>query len=142
MIWGTFNNGEPRLRVSVTLPGITVGSVAIDVVIDTGATHTCVHPFDAMFKLGIDPMLLTTPGLLGPVWKLSGVGGTADYQVHQAHYEFLHEDSRSAVRTNERIYIAVPTPENDTLPSLLGMDLLQHFTLHMDYRNGVLTLDE
>ena len=46
------------------------------------------------------------------------------------------------MRLHEKIYIAVPSPGNEMLPSLLGMDLLRQFKLYMDYRNGVLTLDD
>jgi hypothetical protein len=42
----------PVVRVSIHLPGITTGFVAVESLLDTGATDTCLHPQDAIIKVG------------------------------------------------------------------------------------------
>ena len=130
----------PVVRVSLHLPGLTTDFVAVDFLVDTGATDTYLHPLDAKIKLGIAPTVLANPQLWPQRRATNGIGGRVTCYVHPAIYVFHHDDGRIQQITHE-IEIAAPTLHNATLPSLLGIDLLRHFKVSMDYASQRLTLE-
>lgn len=77
-------------------------------------------------------------------WRLvevaQGVGGVATYFVVPCEYGFLHEDGQLQYIAGE-IRIAQLTPGNETLPSLLGRDVLAHFRLTVVLASGEVTLE-
>jgi hypothetical protein len=60
--------------------------------------------------------------------------------VWPATFQFQHDDGRVRQITHE-IEIARPSATNAMLPSLLGMDILRQFQVHMDYVGLQLTLE-
>lgn len=67
----------PVVRVSLHLPRITKDFVAIDFLLDTGATSTCLHPQDAMTKVGISMGALSRPDAWRQRAPMPGIGGYA-----------------------------------------------------------------
>lgn len=107
--------------------------------IDTGATVSCLHPFDAA-RFRILPDELDDPALWAKSESHGGVGGTGRYYVVRAFYGFTHEDGN--VQSIEgQIRLAQFTRANAELPSLLGWDILQHFRLTADWRTKMIALD-
>jgi hypothetical protein len=129
----------PVIQVSLHLPGLTPGFVTLDFLVDTGSTHTCVHPEDAKGRLGISDSMLSS-SLLWPSLRGShGVGGTAMSYVHPAVYGFRHDDGRFQ-QFHDEVHIAAPTRANERFPSLLGWDILRYFRLELDYIEQRVTL--
>ncbi len=128
----------PMVRVYVDLPGISGGFVPVDFLVDSGSMDTLLHPEDAVAKVGIDPVVLADPGQ----WQtrpIHGLGGRANSYVWQAVYAFRH-DNGSLQQLTRDILIAQPTAANSRLPSLLGMDILRHFQVHVDHAGRRVTL--
>ena len=122
----------PVIRASLHLPGITQDFVAIDFLVDTGATESYLHPQDAKVRVGIDPSMLAEPQRWPDRQVTNGIGGTVICYVRPAIFLFHHDDGQEQQITHE-ISIVPPTPANSVLPSILGMDVLSHFILSMDY---------
>jgi hypothetical protein len=122
----------PVVRAFLHLPGLSTDFVAIDFLVDTGSTHTCLHPQDAKIRVGLDPALLANPARWDRRHPNNGMGGVATYYVWPAVYHFEHDDGTVRQITHE-IDIAQPTATNSTLPSLLGMDVLRQFRVSVDY---------
>ncbi len=130
----------PVVRVSVDLPGITSGFVALDFLLDTGATDTCLHPQDAIIRIGIDPAALATPRSWSQSASSHGVGGVAGYYIQSAVYALRHDDGAWQQLDGE-IWIAQPTATNAVLPSLLGWNVLQHFKITADWSSQRVVLE-
>ena len=127
-----FANPLPMVRVGLFLPRITSDWVLVDFLLDTGADTTALHPPDAIFRAGIDRAALHQPGRWPNRGSAGGVGGSSEYYRHPAFYAFQHEDEHvQTVRAN--LWIARPSPANDSLESLLGWDILRHFRLELDW---------
>jgi hypothetical protein len=129
----------PVVRAAVHLPGITEDFVAVDFLVDTGSTHSCLHPQDAKVRVGIEPSALVDTSRWPRQQSTNGVGGSAIYYVWPAVYHFEHDDGTIRQITQE-IEIAQPTTTNATLPSLLGMDILRRFRLSVNYVGGTVVL--
>jgi hypothetical protein len=136
LITGSFGLGftrpMPTIQVSLQLPGITTGFVTLDFLVDSGSTDTCVHPYDAKWRLGIGTSMLASSQHWPDVRSSRGVGGTAMSYMHPAIYGFRHDDGRLQQFYDE-IQIAVPTADNSTLPSLLAWGLLRYYRIELDY---------
>ena len=130
----------PVVRVALYLPGITRDFVAFDFLIDTGSTHTCLHPQDAKIRIGIDPAALADASQWPDRRSNNGIGGSAAYYVWPAVYHFIHDDGSIRQITHE-IDIAQPTATNAMLPSLLGMDILRQFRVSVDFVGDQIILD-
>ena len=135
-----FARPMPVVRASLHLPGITSSFVALDFLLDTGATSTCLHPQDAIVRVGISPAALATPHLWPSVTSSQGIGGPAGYYSHPAVYAFRHDDG-TWQQIDEEICIAQPSPTNAVLPSLLGWNLLQHFKITIDWATQRVSLE-
>ncbi len=144
MIAGFFNpdvtSPEPYIRAYVLLPDVANVWIPLPLLVDTGSGATCVHPHDAVHRLGsrLDDLLDTTrwPGFE----VRGGVGGSAAYALTSARYAFRHDDGR-VQRIDTELRIAVPTAGNQGLPSILGWDILQHFTFTADWRARIVRLE-
>jgi len=129
----------PRVRVGVLLTGISQAWAVVDFVLDTGASATCLHPSDAIQEVGIDPVMLTDPSQWPTAVTFSGVGGGVDYFVTPARYALLHDDGQVQY-IDGTINVARWNAGNQTLPSLLGWDVLGKFSLFADPSSGRLEL--
>ena len=130
----------PVVRAYVLLPDLTTEFVAIDFLLDTGATHSCLHPQDVKLRLAIDAARLADSRKWPKLVSTTGIGGTAMGYAWPAVYQFVHDDGRVRQITHE-IEIAQPSATNSTLPSLLGMDILRQFRVSVDYVGLQVTLE-
>ncbi|MFN8558341.1 MAG: hypothetical protein U0531_13690 [Dehalococcoidia bacterium] len=145
MIHGHFDPAEPyrlapRLQVLIWLPDISRQLVAVDFLIDTGAARTSLHAVDTLGRLGISLRRLRDTAVWPGRSSVRGIGGHVDYVQTTAHYGFLHHDGRQQTIVAP-IQIAA-SDHADTLPSLLGLDILQRFDLSLSWRDGRVTLTE
>jgi predicted aspartyl protease len=122
----------PVVRATLQLPGLTQDFVAVDFLVDTGATSSCLHPRDAKIGLGIDPAMLADSSRWPSRRRSNGIGGMATSYVWPAVFQFEHDDGSMQQVTHE-IDIAQPSASNATLPSLLGMNVLRRFRVMVDY---------
>lgn len=76
--------------------------------------------------------MLANPAASPTQETTNGIGGSVRCSVQPAVYVFHHDDGRNQ-RIIDDIRIVPPTTGNATLPSLLGMDILRHFRLSVDY---------
>lgn len=136
MIEGSFRQGNsPHLLAFVELPRI--GSAAdVEFLIDTGSAISVLHPFDAR-AMGVvfDEHFSNEPAEVN-----LGVGGGGRFFREPAVLALTHADGALA-RYRIRIRVAVPSPANVTLPSVLGMDFIEHFRLTVSARERRVELD-
>ena len=67
----------------------------------------------------------------------SGLGGQIVYFREPAQLLF-DDDARGLERCDVDLLIAEPTLRNASLPSLLGLDILNHWRMNFDPRNDLL----
>lgn len=91
----------------------------VEFLVDTGAHRTCLHPRDAI-ALGMD---LTKLDYTEPSW---GIGGAAHYSPQDAYVLFFHGDIQVE---KVEVLVAQPTNDNLGLPSLLGRDIINRWTM-------------
>jgi hypothetical protein len=131
---------RPLIRVTLYLPGISRRWAPVDFLLDTGAATSCVHPQDAITRLGIDAQALRTPSAWPLQQAAHGVGGaTIDYMV-PIQFALRHDDG-SWDRYQHDLAIARPGPANQTLPSLLGWDILRHYRVVVDWPSRGIRLE-
>ena len=136
MIRGFFDGNSPYVEPAVQFDAL--GETAqIPFLLDTGAIVSVLSPRDTL-KLRIDITQLA--GL--PVERNLGFGGEAHYVVLETRLSFRDtvQDAPPFVLTFP-IRIAIPTPDNLPLPSILGMDFIRHFRLTLAAREGQVDLD-
>jgi hypothetical protein len=104
--------------------------------IDTGASHTTLHPRAATAMAGLSPNDLD-PANWGAHVEGRGVGGTLRYMIQPARYTFGHFDSNELEIIDGDIQIGELTAGSELLPSLLGWDLLQYFRIVFEGRESV-----
>ena len=111
----------------------------LEFVLDTGAEQSCLHPNDAMQKMGVPSHRLDDSS----TWPLAilggGVGGGASFYSCRAQYGFVHKDGVETLIPGA-IWVARLSATNRDLPSLLGRDVLQHFRLEIDGPNKTVSL--
>ena len=127
MIVGAFDTrGRSYVRCLVSIPRLgVVGDVTFRV--DTGADITCLHPGDGR-TLGIPFERLENP--VGG----RGVGGISQYFLEEASLVF-DNDGEQEVRPAP-LLIAKPDGANEGLPSLLGLNVINHWYMEYDPVNG------
>lgn len=144
MIAGYFglnlSQAMPTVLVSLRLPGITKDVVAVEFLVDTGATNPFLHPLDSITRVGIDRAALADPSVWPTQHPVAGIGGNATYYRHEAVYIFTHDDG-SEQRITRSIHIARPSASNSKLPSLLGTNILRHFKVSIDYASQRVILE-
>ena len=143
MITGSFNPSSrwsaPWLQASVFLPGLSTGWQSVAVLLDTGAAITCLHPTDAL-RIPIPLPRLDSEAGWQRVEPMVGIGGSAQNFVQAAQYRFLHGDGAQFV-TDGQIRIAQRSQVNQSLPSILGWDVLCHFRIVLDCSRGEVLLE-
>ena len=124
----------PLIRVGVNVGGITDRWDLVTFVLDTGATHTSIHPLDATRILGLSPASLDSANWPAERAGASqGIGGAANYLTCPAFYALYYEDNDKdppEIITGS-VEIAEMTSRNQSVPSLLGWDVLQHFEVRV-----------
>ena len=124
----------PYVSCRVRLPRFGLDR-RISFLMDTGADSTCLHPADAE-RLGVPFDLLRDEAYS------SGVGGSAAYYRERALLSFRDGSITSAY--NIQLLIASPTTSNMRLPSLLGRNIINRWSVLYEPINGRLecrTLD-
>ena len=135
MIRGYVAASSPFVTLQLSFQSINARPRELQFLIDTGAAVTVLHPADAT-SLGIDP----NADLAGVPEVNLGVGGGATFHRLMSRLEFTHDDG---TRTHYRfaLRIAVPDAANAVLPSILGMDFIQHFRLTVSVREDRVELE-
>lgn len=129
----------PMVRAAVFLPSITPEWVSVDFVLDTGASATCLHPLDAVFRAGIPVVHLLNPQFWPNQDTRQGVGGGALYFPWPTTYAFLQDDGQWK-EIEDTILIAQLTVRNTGLASLLGWNILDKFHLSVDWARRTIEL--
>ena len=132
MITGVFDPWYgPAVRGKVFVPRLARGG-EVWFRVDTGADFTCLHPNDSgALRIPFD-LLDADRSFIG-----YGVGGGNTFFIESAQLVFDDDDWGFEVRTIG-LRIAAPNPANASLPSLLGLDILNHWRMNFDPRNGLL----
>ena len=121
MIAGYYRGRRPMMRTHVTLPRLDAEG-QIDILVDTGAQVTCI--------LGPDGDVLNLPyeSLAQPA-TLHGVGGATVMYREPALLTFRDAEDGRIYRYRTEVRIGPRTGSANILPSLLGQDILQYWSL-------------
>lgn len=120
--------GHPFIRGVVQFPTLgLVGRIAF--LVDTGCGVTTIHPRDSQ-AMRLDFRLLRQAGVV------FGIGGRHREFAEEAEISFLH--GAQMVTYRKQIDIAPVSDHNRWFPSLLGMDIIQHWRMICDVHNGEL----
>mgnify|MGYP001589979239 CR=1 FL=1 len=104
--------------------------------LDTGAAVSVIHPVDAKsIGLELDEEFSAIPMEIN-----AGIGGGARYLREMSWLEFTQADGALS-RYRFALRIAVPDAANAVLPSILGMDFIQHFRLTVSVREERVELE-
>lgn len=137
MIQGYFGNYDvhpwPMIVAGVTIPSLSIIGI-VHFLIDTGSNNTNLSPKDAA-RFGVDASALVQAD------PVTGVGGKMAAVVAEATITLEH------LTFPTRIYVFVPSRRQRRtllgIPSVLGRDILSHFTLLVEQRTRqVLLLQE
>ena len=135
MIVGEFGlNGRPLVEGYLRLPlfGVTAN---ISFLVDTGADGTCIHPRDGR------PAAIPFDQLRRPITS-QGVGGRATYFRESAVLEFADGEARKIHSYEVTVNIAKPGVNSsdtiNTIYSLLGRDVIDHWRMVYDRAEGIL----
>ena len=128
MIRGEFRDGRPFVKCWIRFPRLGL-QADVPLLVDTGATLTCLHTRDANF-IGIPHRLLETPG------RMLGIGGVSRYFQEPAHLTFDDANGNPSYGYRIPIQIAEPTATSGAVPSLLGWDLLGRWGIDCDRQHG------
>ena len=132
MITGFFDHrGRAFVRCRLDIPRLNISGV-VEFRMDTGADGTSLHP-GASAQLGIPFDRLEVRNAL----VASGLGGQIIYFQEPAQLLF-DDDARGLERCDVDLLIAEPTLRNASLPSLLGLNILNRWRMNFDPRNDLL----
>lgn len=129
------------IRVLLYWPGISKSWAPVDFLLDTGAGTSVVHPLDATTRLGIADAVLRNPSTWPIQRTAHGIGGASSEYSVPAVYALQRDDGTWA-RHQKDLAIARPTPGHQTLPSLLGWDILRHYRVVADWPARSVRLEE
>jgi hypothetical protein len=138
-----FRHRSPLAMVvaGLILPHRSPTYTPVEFVIDTGATVSVVHPTDTRHVLRFTPEDFDALPLVSTMRQtLAGITGPAEYQVVPARFIFAHHDGSPQLIETE-VGIATPAPGNETLPSVLGWDMLTRFRVILDRQRGEVLLE-
>jgi hypothetical protein len=126
----------PRVRVGLQVPSISSNVAYVEFVLDTGAAFTCVHPFDATGRLGLVSGFLDDPVGWPRSVRARGTNGVGEYFPQACTFLFWHENEGRVQAIDGELLVARRTPHNRGISSLLGWNLLQHFSIDIEYRGS------
>ena len=126
MIRGSFDRGRPVVECRLVIPRLSVNH-RLMLLVDIGATASCLHPADAI-RAGI-PF-----DELGNRLGYPGIGGSSAY--FRESVNLLFEDGSYLQIYRLDLPIAAPTGSNRDLPSLLGRDVLNRWRMDYDPADG------
>ena len=128
MIIGRFDEyGRPFIRGRLFIPRLNVDS-EIDFLLDTGADATCLHPVD-LERIGIEADFVPAGSVIEP----SGIGGRGRYFEETAVLFFEDETALRLYAIN--LYVAEPDEDLEHLPSVLGRDVINRWSMTYDPAN-------
>ena len=131
MIIGSFEEkGRPYVNAELFLPRLRLSGV-VSFLVDTGSDSTILHPPD-MARVGIRVSELR--GKSGS----RGIGGPGDAYPETARLLFEDADGVTPYFYRLDIDIAKPDANNQSLPSLLGRDILDCWYTECDPTNNLL----
>jgi hypothetical protein len=113
-------SGRPYLEGRLVLPGLDLRS-DISFIVDTGADQSVLMPGDAI-RMGLDYGKLT-----GNV-TAAGIGGLCQNFVEEAILAFS-EPGKALYIYRVNIQIPAPSPDILDIPSLLGRDVLDRWSM-------------
>ena len=132
MIIGWFgeDDGRPYVEARLYLPRLEVAA-SVNFLVDTGSDGTIIHPADTVWA-GI------RVSELRGMSRSHGIGGSSDAFVEDARLLFEDADRVTPYLYRLEIDIAKPDGNNQSLPSLLGRDILGCWYTECDPTNGLL----
>ena len=126
MIRGSFDRGRPVVECRLVIPRLSVNHRLV-LLVDTGASSSCLHPADAIrARIPFDE--------LGNRVGYLGIGGSSAYFRESANLLFEDDSYLQIYRLD--LLIAAPTASNRDLPSLLGRDVLNRWRMDYDPADG------
>lgn len=125
---------QPQILVAMRIPELSPRWAGIPFVIDTGASRSVIHALDAMGKFGVPPARLD-PGSWANALPMGGVGGGVITREVDAEYAFRDDDGSFL---QLRAPILIGDVNTQTIPSLLGIDILSRFELRLTATTVVL----
>lgn len=136
MIKGFIDGRLPRIAAVVAIPALGGTPVRVRFLLDTGAATSLISPVDSR-AMGLNPIQLVDD----PRAEFAGgIGGTIRYVAVVALLDFVEDTARlNPYRTP--IGIAESTAASEVLPSILGMDFIQHFRLTVSVREDRVELE-
>ena len=127
MIVGRFDeHGRPFVEGRVTIPRLRVDERVL-FLLDTGADSTCLHPRDA------DPVGIPFSRLGNRVYS-RGIGGSSIY-FREPTLLVFGDESQSRHYVVD-ILIAEPNQNSQGLPSLLGRNVINNWSVEYDPTNN------
>ncbi len=144
MIEGSFDrlyDNRPIVLVEICIDALNVEWTSIRALIDTGAVYSAVHGDAALLRLGIGSAELAVENWpAAEKTQLDGLGGAVPYRKVSASYRFSHDTGEQQI-VDGTVHIGSFPHESESIPSLLGLDVLQEFRLTLDGPRGAITLD-
>ena len=132
MLRGRFGatSGQPYIEGLLLIPRLQI-SADISLIVDTGADNCVLTPLDGQ-RIGVNYAALNTP------IESVGFGGISTDFVEPAWLVFS-EPKRCLYAYKIGLLIATPTPDIQTLPSVLGRDVLDNWRMTYDKPKGRIT---
>ena len=120
MITGEYGEaGYPYVEGRIIIPRLDVNE-GISFLVDTGAHATCIHPRDAKATR------IPFHSLRNKIYS-HGIGGRSPYFQESALISFRDGDLTRIYNT--LLLIAEPNEHNQSIPSLLGLNIINHWDL-------------
>ena len=134
MLHGTFGveDGSLQLDGTLILPELQL-QLPIRLLVDTGATNTCVHP-EALEDLGVKVQAITQL----PKSEIAGIGGSITVYEAQGFLAFQDGDT---VHLYQRPFSIFDPEDPPDVPSILGRDVLERWRMVYARAQGVLEFD-
>ena len=133
MIFGWFDDRHPFVAAHVQIPELGIER-AVDFLVDTGATFTCIHPQDGLI------MGLPYGELGDAICVESGGGPVTRFRIPTV-LSFRDDDEVSVYRYEVTVLVAESNAVSGDLPSVLGQDILAHWRMVHDRNRDTVTFD-
>jgi hypothetical protein len=127
---------QPLVRIAIRISGRGREWVPVTMILDTGASATCVHASTAIDLLGMAEGELDSSSW-PTVHRITGIGGTRAYFTVDAQFGFPRLDGSLEVLAGT---LQVGELSSRGIPPILGWDLLRQFQLFIDGPGGSIEL--